>query len=65
MAKRVTKGFASKNDKAMKDKHKVCPVCDGDIVRVKHVQTVSEENTIRFNEKMVKVCKCNQSDIYK
>jgi hypothetical protein len=65
MAKRVTKGFASKTEKALLDKHKICPVCGGDIVRLKHVQTVSEENTIRFNEKMVKVCKCNQSEIYK
>lgn len=65
MAKRVTKGFASKTEKALQDKHKVCPVCGGDIVRVKHVQTLSGDNSIRFNERMVKVCKCNQSDIYK
>lgn len=65
MAKRVTKGFASKTEKALQDKHKVCPTCGGDIIRVKHVQTISGSNNISFNEKMVKVCKCNQSEIYK
>ena len=65
MAKRVTKGFASKTERALQDKHKLCPVCGGEIVRVKHITTVTDEKTIRFNEKMVKVCKCNQSEIYK
>ena len=65
MAKRVTKGFASKTERALLDKHKVCQVCGGDITQVKHVVTNSGENSIRFNEKMIKVCKCNQSEIYK
>ena len=65
MAKRVTKGFASKIEKSLMEKHKVCEVCSGDIIRVKHLKTSSDEKSIRFNEKMIKVCKCNQTEIYK
>lgn len=65
MAKRVTKGFASKTEKALQDKNKICPVCGGDITLLKHVETISGDNNIRFNEKMKRVCKCNQGEIYK
>ncbi len=65
MAKRVTKGFASKTERALRDKHKTCQVCGGDITRVKHVKSIDNKTGIGFNEKMVDVCKCNQKDIYK
>ncbi len=65
MAKRVTKGFASKTERALMDKLKKCPICDEDIVRVKHIKTSSTENSMKFTENVIKVCKCNKSEIYK
>lgn len=67
MAKRVTKGFADKTQKALKDSKKHCAVCGEPIELVKHVVTLKDEvkNTIRFKEKMVGVCNCNRNEIYK
>ncbi|MDO9547835.1 MAG: hypothetical protein Q7J65_02580 [Candidatus Marinimicrobia bacterium] len=67
MAKRVTKGFADKMSKALKDSKKHCAVCGEPIELVKHVvtQKVTVSDTIRFKEKMVGVCNCNRNEIYK
>jgi len=67
MAKRVTKGFADKTQKALKDSKKHCAVCGEPIELIKHIvtQTNTISDTIRFKEKMVGVCNCNRSEIYK
>ncbi|MDD5764757.1 MAG: hypothetical protein PHW79_00705 [Candidatus Marinimicrobia bacterium] len=67
MAKRVSKGFGDKNAKALKDSKKHCAVCGEPIELVKRIMTVTdnEKNSVRFQEKMVGVCKCNRSEIYK
>jgi len=67
MAKRVSRGFADKAAKALKDNKKHCAVCGEAIELVKHVVTVTDPTTdsIRFNEKMVGVCGCNRNEIYK
>jgi hypothetical protein len=67
MAKRVTKGFADKTAKALRDTKKHCPVCGEAVTPVKHITTVSDPKThsMRFKETMVPVCKCNQENYYK
>ncbi len=67
MAKRSRGGFAAKVAKASVDFKIHCPVCGEAIEIVKHISTVSnpENNTVRFKERMIKVCKCNRSEIYK
>ncbi|MBN2600582.1 MAG: hypothetical protein JXR87_01170 [Candidatus Marinimicrobia bacterium] len=67
MAKRVTKGFADKTQKALKDAKKHCAVCGEPIELIKHIitQTNPNSDTIRFKEKMVGICNCNRSEIYK
>jgi hypothetical protein len=67
MAKRVSKGFADKTSKALRDNKKHCAVCGEAIEFIKHIVTVtdSKSNSIRFKEKMVGVCKCNRNEIYK
>jgi len=67
MAKRVSKGFADKTSKALRDYKKHCVVCGEAIEQIKHIITVtdSKSNSIRCKEKMVGVCNCNRSEIYK
>lgn len=67
MAKRVSKGFADKTSKALRDNKKHCAVCGEAIEFIKHIVTVtdSKSNSIRFKEKMVGVCNCNRNEIYK
>ncbi|MFA4839415.1 MAG: hypothetical protein WC703_08070 [Candidatus Neomarinimicrobiota bacterium] len=67
MAKRVSKGFGDKTSKALKDFKKHCAVCGEPIELVKRILTVTDEekNSVRFQEKMVGVCKCNRSEIFK
>lgn len=67
MAKRVTKGFADKTAKALRDTKKHCAVCGEPIEMIKHIVTQQSGNgeTIRFKEKMVAVCNCNRNEIYK
>lgn len=67
MAKRVTKGFADKTQKALKDSKKHCAVCGEPIELIKHVTTQKStgSDTIRFKEKMVGVCNCNRNEIFK
>ena len=66
MAKRISKGFGDKTSKALKDFKKHCPVCGEPIEFIKRIITITnpEKNSIRFQEKMVGVCKCNRSEIY-
>jgi hypothetical protein len=67
MARRVSKGFAEKAAKALKDNKKHCAVCGEAIELVKHVVTVTDlaTDSIRFREKMVSICGCNRNEIYK
>lgn len=67
MAKRVTKGFAAKNAKALADSKRHCQVCGEAIEMVKHIVTIAdgEKQTMRFKEKMERVCGCNRNEIFK
>ncbi|HDP66888.1 MAG TPA: hypothetical protein ENN20_00125 [Candidatus Marinimicrobia bacterium] len=66
MAKRVTKGFADKTAKALRDTKRHCAVCGEPIEMIKHVVTQQAGGgSIRFKEKMVAVCNCNRSEVYK
>ncbi len=67
MAKRVTKGFAAKTEKALRDTKRHCPVCGDAVEMVKHITPVinAETNSMKFKEKMLAVCKCNRKDIFK
>ncbi len=67
MAKRVTKGFAAKNEKALSDSKNHCSVCGESIEMVKHIVTIGDEkaNNVRFREKIERVCKCNKTKIFK
>jgi hypothetical protein len=67
MAKHESKGFADKTSKALRDYKKHCAICSEPIEFIKHIVTVTDSTTksIRFKEKMVGVCKCNRSEIYK
>jgi hypothetical protein len=67
MAKRVTKGFADKTAKALKDNKMHCAVCGDPIEMIKHIVTQRDaaSDTIRFKEKVIGVCSCNRNDIYK
>lgn len=63
MARKITT-FA---DKVKKERHVVhCPKCGGAIQPVLHVTSEkSPSGSWRFRERHVKVCKCNQAEIYK
>jgi len=43
-----------------------CPVCGTAYTFLKHVSTAKSEksNAWKFNKKMVKVCNCNEKEIY-
>jgi len=66
MAKRVTKGFADKTSKALKDNKRHCAVCGDPIEMIKHVVTNKDtaKDAIRFKEKIIGVCSCNRNDIF-
>ncbi len=61
------KGFADKTAKAGKNTKTVCPVCGENIDYIKHITTVTsaDNKSMRFQEKMIGVCKCNRDQIYK
>lgn len=67
MPKRTRKGFADKTAKALKDYKKHCSVCGVPIEMVKHIVSIIDtaKNSVRFQEKMVGVCKCNRSQVFK
>jgi len=66
MAKRVTKGFADKTAKALRDARPHCPTCGEAYELVKHISCDqnTEKNTLKFKEQMVRLCKCNRSEYY-
>lgn len=42
-----------------------CPVCDGDIQRVKQVRAVkAESGAWKFRSLNVKLCKCTEKEMY-
>ena len=53
-------------DKTRKKKNvAICPVCEGEIQRIRHVKAVKGQNgTWRFRDQNIGVCKCNEKDIY-
>ncbi|RLE46910.1 hypothetical protein DRJ25_03495 [Candidatus Woesearchaeota archaeon] len=57
--------FADKLNKATTDFSTHCPVCGEAISYVKLVYSEKSEKTgaIRFNQKMVGICKCNEKEI--
>jgi len=58
--------FASKVAKAALDFSVKCPVCGEGFHLLKVVSTIKspKKNSYRFQEKMVRVCKCNEKQIY-
>ena len=58
--------FASKVAKGAVEHGEKCPVCGDTFHLLKVVSTmdVPEKKSYRFQEKMVKVCKCNEKEIY-
>jgi len=61
MAKK--QGFLNKSMK--KGEGKLCPVCDGELQRIKHVKAVRADNGAwRFRSANIAVCKCNEKEIY-
>ncbi|MGC8594896.1 MAG: hypothetical protein ACP5MI_04755 [Candidatus Kryptoniota bacterium] len=61
-----TTSFAEKAAKSLQGKKGVeCPKCGETIQNVLVVSSEkSESNTFRYNKKFVKVCKCNEKEIY-
>ncbi len=45
---------------------KVCPVCNEAITTLKYISGVKNEQSqgVRFNEKLIGVCKCNNAEIF-
>jgi hypothetical protein len=67
MAKKGDRSFATKVAKSTVDTRKHCPVCGEVIEYIKQITTVTntENNSMRFPEKMIAVCKCNRNEVYK
>ena len=59
-------GFADKIAKQQARKFPVCPTCGGDRVPVKVVRSVrgAHRNTWQFRSQVIKVCKCNEKDVW-
>ncbi|MBO8130218.1 MAG: hypothetical protein H0Z29_01725 [Candidatus Marinimicrobia bacterium] len=66
MARKVS-GFADKLRKQMTDYSTHCPVCGESIQFIKHIISVEDEKkkSIRFKEKVERVCKCTRQEIFK
>lgn len=61
MAKKQT--FLDKSQ--IKDHTTHCPVCDGELQRIKHVKAERGENGAwKFRTQNLAVCKCNEKEIY-
>ncbi len=67
MAKRVTKGFADKTAKALRDARKHCPTCGEPIEFVKYIGTGTdpEKNSMKFKERILQICSCNRNEYFK
>ena len=59
------KSFAEKVARSGVDNDKHCPKCGEAIVQVKLVAAETKERTgaIRFRQKFVGMCKCNENDL--
>ena len=61
MSKKQT--FEDKLRKKAPDQH--CSVCDSSVQYVKQVKAVRADNGAwRYQERTVKVCKCNENEVY-
>ncbi|MFQ6092793.1 MAG: hypothetical protein ACE5OR_08945 [bacterium] len=60
------RSFAAKVAKASGKRADQCPVCKGPISHVLFVKSVLSNRTgsWRFNEGHIRVCKCNQQEVY-
>lgn len=60
------RSFAAKVAKASGKSVEQCPVCNGPVNHVLFVKSVFSDRTHswKFNEGHVKVCKCNQQEVY-
>ncbi|MDD3807601.1 MAG: hypothetical protein PHE86_06175 [Candidatus Marinimicrobia bacterium] len=57
-------GFGAKIANRQKEGKK-CPVCGEAIVHLKVFKSVSTENqSVKYNQKMVSVCACNKQEIF-
>ncbi|GBE26558.1 hypothetical protein BMS3Bbin03_00471 [bacterium BMS3Bbin03] len=58
------KSFADKLKKFERS-GSVCPVCEQEFVVVKQVKSVpAESGAWKFNQNIIKVCKCNEAEVY-
>ncbi|HNR68081.1 MAG TPA: hypothetical protein PKN04_07015 [bacterium] len=61
------RSFAAKTAKTGQNiaQVKICPVCNSPVQAVKYIEQYKNEatGTIRFKDKMVGVCKCNEKDL--
>jgi len=59
--------FLEKTKKTAQKAHgEECPECGAEVKLVKHINSVSAENSnsVKFKTRIVKVCKCNKKEIY-
>ena len=59
------RSFASKTANTVAEGD-ICPVCGTEYTFLKHVSTAKSDKTgaWKFSKKMVKVCNCNEKEIY-
>ena len=59
------RSFASKSAKAVAG-GELCPVCGNEYTYLRHVSTTKSEKTggLKFSKKMIRVCSCNEKEIY-
>ena len=59
------RSFATKTAKGDGGKD-VCPVCGDSYAYIRHISTSKSDKTYAWkaNKKMVRVCSCNQKEIY-
>ncbi len=60
------RSFGAKVAKGHVAAGKQCPVCNEVYTTLKYVSGVKNEQSgsVRFNEKLVSVCKCNNAEIF-
>ncbi|MBN2541947.1 hypothetical protein JXI42_03695 [bacterium] len=63
---RKKRSFADKVAKGTGPRLEICPKCGEGIQVIKLVKayTFGEKDSLRFKGKMVKVCKCNEKDVF-
>ena len=59
-------GFGDKVAKAQAQKFRLCPVCGADTVPVRVVRSVrnEERGSTQYHDTIVKVCKCNEKQVW-